>query len=156
MAMGGPSLRVQGERVILWNGSFGVRAIPARAGRTQQQESQGTVKVGHPCACRENAPRIPSLTFRNGPSLRVQGERNPPARDGTDDGAIPARAGRTYTGTLRKMESKGHPCACRENYQRSRSHMRPVGPSLRVQGERTTTGLSITAPRAIPACAGRT
>ena len=52
----GPSLRVQGELFQILPYVPIVRAIPARAGRTDCVCEAPEFKTGHPCACRENAP----------------------------------------------------------------------------------------------------
>ena len=93
----GPSLRVQGERLLaigLWPL---IRAIPARAGRTTHRSTIASMSSGHPCACRENTKYALRTGPVSGPSLRVQGE--PVFLDFTvfPERAIPARAGRTLT-----------------------------------------------------------
>jgi len=50
----GPSLRVQGELTMSDVTPNAIRAIPARAGRTQLFMRSPDDETGHPCACREN------------------------------------------------------------------------------------------------------
>ena len=91
---------------------------------------------GNPCACRENWDYLDVYYGRAGPSLRVQGERDPADR--------------------RAATRLGHPCACRENRWGRAPWRAPVGPSLRVQGERNAHETDRYPERAIPARAGRT
>ena len=113
-------------------------------------------RLGHPCACRENSPRVYIWPNRHGPSLRVQGE--PPVYVGscTRPRAIPARAGRTTYFFTKATTSAGHPCACRENIRPLRADSTDNGPSLRVQGELMGGDTCLRSMRAIPARAGRT
>ena len=75
-----------------------------------------------------------------GPSLRVQGELNNVHIAGATTRAIPARAGRTGSPRSGCPCRAGHPCACRENNLFSLITSAPLGPSLRVQGERSPAG----------------
>ena len=91
----GPSLRVQGEQEIEEGPVLGVRAIPARAGRTECQSIDPLCGPGHPCACRENSYDPTTGQWTDGPSLRVQGEPMASTMPAQVVRAIPARAGRT-------------------------------------------------------------
>ena len=133
--LGGPSLRVQGELKEDEAMSASHRAIPARAGRTQNLNNLKRKLTGHPCACRENFPHLSPQLFTTGPSLRVQGELKALKRSSSTHRAIPARAGRRHRELRFRDIPQGHPCACRENPGEVRPGGRGVGPSLRVQGE---------------------
>ena len=152
----GPSLRVQGEPEIDARACFRRRAIPARAGRTDETGVNPAYATGHPCACRENLLMLAILVSWLGPSLRVQGERAPPRLTTLIEWAIPARAGRTPTQPEPGHIREGHPCACRENKKRPTRGGTVGGPSLRVQGELSGDSHKRLFKRAIPARAGRT
>ena len=131
----GPSLRVQGEPCARRSTSVGIRAIPARAGRTKICWYHHAQTTGHPCACRENQNTNYDITLLGGPSLRVQGELRYTTYYLTTTRAIPARAGRTLAKPRNGPALTGHPCACRENDKRRYWPANEHGPSLRVQGE---------------------
>ena len=154
--MYGPSLRVQGEQLLDNTRELRIRAIPARAGRTNTAKCTDSLLLGHPCACRENPRRHDANREFEGPSLRVQGELSSGRPMQIVIRAIPARAGRTVNPPGCFCVSSGHPCACRENYYSKKNRGRKRGPSLRVQGELCVGSLGSLGNRAIPARAGRT
>ena len=89
------SLRVQAELEIYRRRERMARPIPARAGRTRLLLHGCGSIMGHRCACRENGFCGLLIMLQNGPSLRVQGERDGYVHRYPGARAIPARAGRT-------------------------------------------------------------
>ena len=134
----GPSPRVRGERFIQgWGNRAARRAIPACAGRTDDDDEDAGESSGHPRVCGENAFPIRRSLRRSTGHPRVCGEN-------------------AVIVTVMPQYSTGHPRVCGENQQLRADAIPVIGPSPRVRGERARRRSSQRRRRAIPACAGRT
>ena len=135
---------------------FGIRLIPARAGKTATSAATARISSAHPRACGENAhpsrPRAPPP----GSSPRVRGKRKPPRSRGRVGRLIPARAGKTVDRVHAGLQSRAHPRACGENNAGVSGNASILGSSPRVRGKWQRPRPVHLRGRLIPARAGKT
>ena len=91
-----------------------------------------------------------------GSSPRVRGKREIDSVDKVHDRLIPACAGKTLHRQQPGPSRWAHPRVCGENRAACTISTRVFGSSPRVRGKRTLLRWKSSAPRLIPACAGKT
>ena len=91
-----------------------------------------------------------------GSSPRVRGKRGGGAGEGTHDGLIPARAGKTVSASGKDVADAAHPRACGENWRGGRGVGVLLGSSPRVRGKLHPEPHRPRRGRLIPARAGKT
>ncbi len=149
---------MRGERRGKPSGSSRRRAIPARAGRTQDDRAS----FGNRCrAIPARAGRTPTWglfhALLSGPSPRVWGELFCVLPPPCSSAGHPRACGENAVAPLAIPSSlAGHPRACGENDFIPYKGQLGFGPSPRVRGERLHPVQGPTWLRAIPARAGRT
>ena len=152
----GSSLRVQGQPVDAEAVPDLSRIIPACAGTTAAAVARDWAPPDHPCVCRDNSAVPPPPPPAQGSSLRVQGQRVPPAHGLVIRRIIPACAGTTPLSSPRVPRHTDHPCVCRDNAEAGADCQGTRGSSLRVQGQPLEAISAGVLFRIIPACAGTT
>ena len=156
LAMFGSSPRVRGKRKPPRSRGRVGRLIPARAGKTVDRVHAGLQSRAHPRACGENGSGRGLFTCAVGSSPRVRGKPGPPVRNGSIEGLIPARAGKTQAARTLDLDQAAHPRACGENFDLVLIDCAPSGSSPRVRGKRQAHGTTARGQRLIPARAGKT
>ena len=133
-----------------------VRLIPARAGKTCCNSLAESTAAAHPRACGENNIAIWSITRTGGSSPRVRGKRATARSRLCPPRLIPARAGKTWSGSARSSSPRAHPRACGENLPCSTTQAACRGSSPRVRGKPRPLLPRGGRVRLIPARAGKT
>ena len=172
----GSSPRVRGKLFVGALDQFGLRLIPARAGKTPCPPSPTRPPAAHPRACGENPILTAWVGCTAGSSPRVRGKPSRrcaptttrgliPARAGKPHRRpargpahrlIPARAGKTALGAPHWSPPRAHPRACGENLLEAARKVFPEGSSPRVRGKPAPHSHFIRDSRLIPARAGKT
>ena len=132
------------------------RLIPACAGKTRRLWAWRPPSPAHPRACGENVLAASSASSTPGSSPRVRGKRPDPLAHAVDEGLIPARAGKTGTGSSSTARPRAHPRACGENFRRVVNAVRNRGSSPRVRGKPVNEFHQLRVSGLIPARAGKT
>ena len=152
----GSSPRVRGTLGRLPTGHVDDGIIPACAGNTGSEVSEGSAKRDHPRVCGEHHDAVFALFQATGSSPRVRGTRRRRAYTHRMDGIIPACAGNTHCSSFLRCLKGDHPRVCGEHMTRSATPLSRRGSSPRVRGTHSSiTGL-VLATGIIPACAGNT
>ena len=111
----GSSPRMRGKLAAPVLDIFGVRLIPAHAGKTTSQQWERSSQKAHPRACGENVTGSLMPALRDGSSPRMRGKRDVSFLLPAVKGLIPAHAGKTHLGLCLSIASQAHPRACGEN-----------------------------------------
>ena len=130
----GPSPRVRGSPARRTSECQRFGSIPACAGKPQRSVSVGRPRQVHPRVCGEAAGQGRAGHAREGPSPRVRGSRSQWRGDSTQNGSIPACAGKPTPGSSAARRWRVHPRVCGEALLRRRQQIRQEGPSPRVRG----------------------
>ena len=152
----GSSPRGRGKLHSGIQASVEIRLIPARAGKTGPALFAGWRVAAHPRAGGENAVCSSSTRSTSGSSPRGRGKlcgRHVLARCHR---LIPARAGKTSSGTGYCLVRAAHPRAGGENMNRSTSGQSAAGSSPRGRGKPNHANNTRNRARLIPARAGKT
>ena len=132
------------------------RFIPADAGNTRRPVSPARPAAVHPRGCGEYLwPQALPLPVR-GSSPRMRGIRQCGVIQQPVVRFIPADAGNTTRKTAPDSQQPVHPRGCGEYQNRQRRGGHARGSSPRMRGILHLRGLSVPAPRFIPADAGNT
>ena len=110
----------------------------------------------HPRACGENGLSVDHVRPRSGSSPRVRGKPPSGTRVRRRGRLIPARAGKTVSGSAITFPSGAHPRACGENPHGRRPVVSRGGSSPRVRGKLVVPQSPPSAQGLIPARAGKT
>ena len=151
----GPSPRVRGN---LHGGGDALRdagSIPACAGKPPVPSGGTSTAEVHPRVCGETSSPMDSSQRLNGPSPRVRGN---PERGGvrrTDEGSIPACAGKPGCCPSPPAPAGVHPRVCGETRSVLGEVVNISGPSPRVRGNRRSGRRYRGGRGSIPACAGK-
>ena len=152
----GSSPRVRGKLFVGALDQFGLRLIPARAGKTPCPPSPTRPPAAHPRACGENVEEIGYPVPCAGSSPRVRGKPAPGRARRDMEGLIPARAGKTSRSVRGCGSGRAHPRACGENVADLEEETSPDGSSPRVRGKPEQVARQRAHPGLIPARAGKT
>ena len=130
------------------------RLIPARAGKTQNENTNHQGASAHPRAGGENL-RVSGLRgLLRGSSPRGRGKRTTLNADRPHIGLIPARAGKTTDTRSTRARPRAHPRAGGENAHNLQRMIRYMGSSPRGRGKLRQTERYSVPQRLIPARAG--
>ena len=145
---------MQGQRVPVLGSS--PRLIPAHAGKTGAYSRASMMSEAHPRACGENKGVKLNLGPQQGSSPRMRGK--PPRTRHAARGRrlIPAHAGKTQDISPGRLLQRAHPRACGENHAYRFRVLQKRGSSPRMRGKRQSLEKRPSAPRLIPAHAGKT
>ena len=136
--------------------SLGERLIPAHAGKTPDRGGARRPSGAHPRSRGENtSPTAPSSICR-GSSPLTRGKPAGPAAGLAVLGLIPAHAGKTSGVVAARGRVTAHPRSRGENYPISPAAQARTGSSPLTRGKRDRPPRPPTAPRLIPAHAGKT
>ena len=112
--------------------------------------------AAHPRVCGENYD-MNILSFNGtGSSPRVRGKLRFDVCRPRNWRLIPACAGKTQCATPNRYVEWAHPRVCGENHHTIADSAGNSGSSPRVRGKQCSRILSVSQPRLIPACAGKT
>ena len=152
----GSSPRMRGTQRWRMRGGGGRRFIPAHAGNTTERQRTADQRPVHPRACGEHIPKTFERRLVHGSSPRMRGTPDAIHDLGAKHRFIPAHAGNTPVGIVRRFKRPVHPRACGEHGPPAPAGWSPGGSSPRMRGTQST-GLSLPFPlRFIPAHAGNT
>ena len=152
----GSSPRVRGKQRGPRSSARDHGLIPARAGKTGQEDLLGDALGAHPRACGENLIDNANPLMQLGSSPRVRGKLDELFELDQGQGLIPARAGKTTLFGRSSPCCTAHPRACGENAEESASGVCCAGSSPRVRGKPDGAGDPGAEVGLIPACAGKT
>ncbi len=152
----GTSPRMRGKRFRIIEKPYGIRNIPAYAGKTPRFRRRFSRFPEHPRVCGENGSGVGVAGLACGTSPRMRGKRmeiqaNPKPRRN-----IPAYAGKTYQAAKTQGGQQEHPRVCGENEPSTPSNSRPSGTSPRMRGKLRDENHEGGCLRNIPAYAGKT
>ena len=152
----GSSPRVRGKRCPAALAIVRGGLIPACAGKTNQRAASARVARAHPRVCGENENRDRRRLTLYGSSPRVRGKQAHVTMRFSNEGLIPACAGKTCPPPPRAYQSPAHPRVCGENPSPTCRPQHPRGSSPRVRGKRNQRIKVKSEHGLIPACAGKT
>ena len=112
---GGSSPRGRGKPPTVRRWAYGVRLIPARAGKTTVAAVGSLTVTAHPRAGGENDYGANRRRSRGGSSPRGRGKRRAHGPLHRSEGLIPARAGKTVRSRSCSVRAAAHPRAGGEN-----------------------------------------
>ena len=138
-----------GRRGPLW-------IIPACAGSTQLEITEGEAQWDHPRVCGEHSSAMPHRQPNRGSSPRVRGAREGATGAGDAAGIIPACAGSTLHDCPPECNAGDHPRVCGEHQVRVDGAEQDEGSSPRARGAPGAPIAAAGRGRIIPACAGST
>ena len=151
----GSSPRVRGKLFVGALDQFGLRLIPARAGKTTCTTRRSVGAWAHPRACGENGIRKQPETRFRGSSPRVRGKPDSHGMGGVHGRLIPARAGKTVEAVRAYYNPRAHPRACGKTASTARTRAcSPAHP--RACGENSPGRASlVTTPGSSPRVRGK-
>ena len=152
----GSSPRVRGKRGKKQSELRRVGLIPACAGKTLRDETDGATDRAHPRVCGENNIGSFPASKSQGSSPRVRGKPIDSSVFRQHHGLIPACAGKTAARLRRGGWFGAHPRVCGENVGFWGLVWCMWGSSPRVRGKRWRSQEGKHNQRLIPACAGKT
>ena len=152
----GSSPRVRGKPGNTGSDTVGTGLIPACAGKTTGVIPKAVASWAHPRVCGENDLYAYRVALDGGSSPRVRGKLYPIRMEGTNNGLIPACAGKTARKVSEETKSPAHPRVCGENACGCAPSMVPLGSSPRVRGKLQHAPGCFNLHGLIPACAGKT
>ena len=132
------------------------RLIPARAGKTRNNQSANSRGWAHPRSRGENAALTAGTGMKVGSSPLARGKPHGHPVRARRPGLIPARAGKTTPPALSPRLSTAHPRSRGENPAEGTDRELDAGSSPLARGKRTQVGDVVRAARLIPARAGKT
>ena len=154
--MTGSSPRMRGKPYLPSLTQFSPRLIPAYAGKTRCDRTDGSSRPAHPRVCGENLENPTACLPVQGSSPRMRGKRRLPRSRRLVEGLIPAYAGKTTHATSPRLIPRAHPRVCGENNLVNAIHSCSTGSSPRMRGKLGTPQTGQRAPGLIPAYAGKT
>ena len=152
----GSSPRGRGKPPNVRRWAYGVRLIPARAGKTMMSMTEVVMDEAHPRAGGENALSDAPSLIECGSSPRGRGKHQPRNWRKPRGGLIPARAGKTSEAVRHTHTRRAHPRAGGENQTNRNTGGGELGSSPRGRGKLDTMSRGWTCTRLIPARAGKT
>ena len=150
----GSSPRVRGTRVRAAVARAEARFIPACAGNSFPEDPENPHSTVHPRVCGELPLRCASRSAGDGSSPRVRGTLPQRPHPVLLARFIPACAGNSPTGRLRRAGRPVHPRVCGELYPPNPAGLPAGGSSPRVRGTPSAKHQRPDKRRFIPACAG--
>ena len=152
----GTSPRTRGKPCLLLGRAFGIRNIPAHAGKTAVRYISPPRAEEHPRARGENVCRTDSAAGPAGTSPRTRGKHFATAYCTCPRRNIPAHAGKTTAAPATRRGTAEHPRARGENTLMTPAKLMQCGTSPRTRGKPTNGANQVSIGRNIPAHAGKT
>ena len=150
----GSSPRVRGTDQAGRGGEGQRRFIPACAGNRWNRRSEIQLMAVHPRVCGEQGAGRTETEPPRGSSPRVRGTVATRNGESYENRFIPACAGNSVAGLIRRCLLEVHPRVCGEQWTPTPFAVRHFGSSPRVRGTDARQRLSPKERRFIPACAG--
>ena len=135
---------------------FGVRLIPAHAGKTSTTATSRSPARAHPRSCGENDLFLVSKEDTPGSSPLMRGKRRPSWRRRRGGGLIPAHTGKTSSSHCTKITRRAHPRSHGENSPQKSFVSGVTGSSPLTRGKRRRIDPVPETVGLIPAHAGTT
>ena len=151
----GLSPRVRGNPGVYADGVYGLRSIPACAGKPWLPPVSTCRLRVYPRVCGETEVSSFCTTPNLGLSPRVRGNHHPADGHLDTDGSIPACAGKPHAWSWEASWPTVYPRVCGETRCCRRSLAASRGLSPRVRGNRLPVVVGFGSTRSIPACAGK-
>ena len=142
-----------GRRTLPWR-SWGL--IPAHAGKTSPARCGRASRTAHPRSRGENISGTLWPGLQNGSSPLTRGKRDRLTDRTTDEGLIPAHAGKTYHKVRASRDGRAHPRSRGENVASSSASSFMVGSSPLTRGKPRSAHKAAGRDGLIPAHAGKT
>ena len=130
--------------------------IPAHAGKTFSTNALMHYTGAHPRACGENGLHLEERPLEAGSSPRMRGKPSLFRGDKSQQGLIPAHAGKTLWWTRSNDHRQAHPRACGENSRLAHCPRPATGSSPRMRGKLRRSVEKLPDVGLIPAHAGKT
>ena len=132
----GTSPRMRGKLFLGGFDRFGVRNIPAYAGKTSEGCFNPCSTQEHPRVCGENRMTPLRRSMELGTSPRMRGKRRQARNARIDYRNIPAYAGKTSKRKANTVTAAEHPRVCGENHIAHGGRDVGLGTSPRMRGKR--------------------
>ena len=149
-----PLTRGKPPSVRRW--AYGVRLIPAHAGKTGHERAAQESGGAHPRSRGENANFLGSVVSSPGSSPLTRGKLLVAYGRIEAQGLIPAHAGKTFATACPGRYTKAHPRSRGENHRRSAPNGVKSGSSPLTRGKPVEAELRVADRGLIPAHAGKT
>ena len=130
--------------------------IPAHAGKTSSASAASKASRAHPRSRGENAAEETAVDIHLGSSPLTRGKLPSRRNDASQDGLIPAHAGKTRLATKRAARSTAHPRSRGENPSNPSAKFLIPGSSPLTRGKRCVLTSCVGRVGLIPAHAGKT
>ena len=150
----GLSPRVRGNPLVLVNGMYVIRSIPACAGEPHRGRVYQRGRKVYPRVCGGTVSQAMRDASYRGLSPRVRGNRRRAGRGGQGLGSIPACAGEPPCGGVLHSDRPVYPRVCGGTQIPNGPRHTAEGLSPRVRGNRRIPVVSVFPTGSIPACAG--